>query len=72
MNARSVLEGFVTEEQFARDNDVSVRTSRRYRLQPDGMPYVEWGGKIYIHLETSREWLLRSRMKRPNPRRKAA
>jgi hypothetical protein len=72
MDARSVLDGFVPEERFASDNHISPRTSRRYRLQPDGLPFLEWGGKIYIHVETARDWLLRSRMKHPNPRRKAA
>jgi hypothetical protein len=70
-STQSFLAGYQTEPQFAQDADISTRTSSRYRNQPDGLPYVMWGGKVYIPIEPAREWL-RSRIKRPNARRRGA
>lgn len=67
----SILAGYLTEQDFADGAKISVRTVARYRSMPDGLPYVEFGGRIYIPIEDAREWL-RNRVKRPNPRRKAA
>jgi hypothetical protein len=63
-----ILGGYVEESQFAADNDIHLRTSARYRNLPNGLPYIEWGGKIYIHIEGARAWL-RSRAKSRNPSR---
>jgi hypothetical protein len=64
----TILDGYIPQEQFAKDLDVDVRTIDRYRAQPDGLPYVKLGGKIFIPLDIAREWLL-GRVKRPNQRR---
>jgi hypothetical protein len=67
----SILDGYLNEQQFAINADVSTRTVQRYRHQPDGLPYVMWGGKVLIPIEESRDWL-KSRIKRPNSRRRRA
>jgi hypothetical protein len=64
-----LLDGYQFEGDFAVENHIERRTSARYRHEPDGMPFVEFGGKIYIHIEGAKKWLLR-RQKRPNPRRR--
>lgn len=67
----SILEGAAKESVFAAANNISQRTVARYRNQPDGLPFFIWGGEIYIPLEDAKVWL-RSRVKRPNSRRRAA
>jgi hypothetical protein len=60
------LEGFELEEEFASSANVHPRTIKRYRDQPNGLPYLIWGGKVYIPTADAREWLLR-RVRHPNP-----
>jgi hypothetical protein len=62
----NVLEGFIPDEDFAAAGKISPRTLRRYRNQPDGMPFLEWGGRVYIPVEAAREWI-RNRIRHPNP-----
>jgi hypothetical protein len=62
----TILDGLVTEEDFARGNNVSKRTIAQYRKQPDGLPYTVWGGKVYIPVERAREYLA-TRTRHPNP-----
>ena len=59
---------YVAEDDWASAHNVNRRTVKRYRDEPDGLPYVRFGGRIFIHNPSAREWLLR-RTKRPNPRR---
>jgi hypothetical protein len=59
----SILRGFVPERDFVAANKISIRTSKRYRAQRGGMPFVLWGGKVFIPVEPARAWL-RSRMNR--------
>jgi hypothetical protein len=66
----TVLAGYVEQVKFAAEVQVSERTVARYRNLPDGLPYLPFGGKIYIPIEEAREWL-KSRVKRPNQRRVA-
>lgn len=66
----SILDGYDPEPVFAAGAHISTRTTARYRNQPNGLPYVEFGGRIYIPREEARDWL-RSRIKRPNQRRTA-
>jgi hypothetical protein len=68
--ADGLLDGYDWEPVWSANADVTQRTSARYRAMPDGLPFVKFGGKIYIPREESKEWL-RSRIKRPNQRRKA-
>jgi len=66
-----ILDGYVPEDEFALAAKASRRTIYRYRNQPNGLPYLEWCGRIYIPLEEARRWL-ESRVHRPNRRRVAA
>jgi hypothetical protein len=63
-----LLADYQLEDDFARSNNVSPRTVARYRNQPDGLPYVVWGGKVLVHIPGAREWLLKRTVSR-NPRR---
>ena len=65
------LEGFVPEEDFAQGTEVCRRTIARYRRQPDGLPYMEWGGRIYIPVNPGREWI-QKRVRRANPTKKGS
>lgn len=67
----NILDGAAKEAVFAEANDISQRTVARYRNQPDGLPFFVWAGEIYIPLQDAKAWL-RSRVKRPNARRRAA
>ena len=66
-----ILEGFVDEATWAAEAEISPRTVARYRAMANGLPFIEFGGKIYIPRDDSREWI-RSRIKRPNQRRQTA
>jgi hypothetical protein len=65
---QNILAGYIRDDEFAKSVKISRKTSARYRGQPDGLPFMEFGGRIYIPIEAAREWL-RSRVKHPNPRR---
>jgi hypothetical protein len=62
------LSGFVPEPEWCADNGgICRKTCQRYRNQPDGLPYLEWGGRIWIGpADQARAWLLR-RVKHRNP-----
>jgi hypothetical protein len=66
----SILDGFVPEEDFAEAHNVNPRTVARYRNQPDGLPYVKWAGRVYIHVLGARDWLAKRTIRR-NQRRGA-
>jgi hypothetical protein len=63
-----ILAGYVEQAQFAHDHRISPRTVARYRNQADGLPSVEFGGKIYIPIDDAASWL-RNRIRHPNKRR---
>jgi hypothetical protein len=70
--APSILEGYQHEAVFASANKISQRTVARYRNEADGLPFVEFGGRVFIPIAEAKAWL-QARVKRPNPsRRKAA
>jgi hypothetical protein len=64
------LDDYQLEAEFAVEIDVCQRTVARYRGEPNGLPFVELGGRIYIHIPSARDWLA-GRLKRNNPRRAA-
>lgn len=66
----TLLDGYVTEPTFAAGANISQRTCTRYRNQPDGLPYVEFGGRIYIPIAEARAWL-ECKIKSPNQRRRS-
>ena len=61
MSDRNFLKECTPEPQWAAHREISQRTSARYRQQ--GLPYLEFGGRIYIPPEGD-EWI-RSRICRP-------
>ncbi|OKO69391.1 hypothetical protein AC629_41235 [Bradyrhizobium sp. NAS80.1] len=69
--ATSILDGYITEVDFAVEAKISSRTVARYRSQPDGLPYLEFGGRIYIPIDGAREWL-KAKVKHPSAGRRAA
>ncbi|MVT71069.1 hypothetical protein GPL21_39185 [Bradyrhizobium pachyrhizi] len=70
-SSANILDGFVEEVRFAADNGISTRTLFRYRNSQDGLPFAEFGGRIYIPLNEAKAWL-NNRIKRPNQRRRGA
>jgi len=54
------LDGFVTEEEYARRRGVSLRTCQRDRQLRQSPPYVQFGRRIYYRVEAVREWLVRN------------
>ncbi|SDR52671.1 hypothetical protein SAMN05519103_04561 [Rhizobiales bacterium GAS113] len=71
MDDQNILAGYIREDEFAAKAGISRRTASRYRNQVDGLPFLEFGGWIYIPISAAREWL-QARIKHPNQRRKAA
>jgi hypothetical protein len=71
LDSPNFLDGYIPDDEFAAQANVCTRTVDRYRNQPDGLPFVKFANRIYIPLLEAREWL-KGRVKRPNPRRKAA
>jgi len=67
--AISILDGYVPEEDFAAAHDVNPRTVARYRNQPNGLPYVKWGGRVFIDVNGAREWLGEKTIRRNQLRR---
>jgi hypothetical protein len=66
----NILDGFAPQGDFAKAHNVCERTVARYRKEPDGLPYMTFGGRIFIHVAGARGWLER-RVRRPNPTRDA-
>jgi hypothetical protein len=69
MDAKLLSDEYVLESQFADENEIHQRTSARYRQL--GMPYLEYRGRIYIHIPGGRKWL-EGRVRRLNPPRRGA
>ena len=54
MDARLLSDEYVTEAKFASENGIHQRTAARYRNEPDGLPFVEFGGKLHSSAACSR------------------
>jgi hypothetical protein len=67
MPAKGFLEEFQLEAEWSVEHDVNPRTTARYRQLPDGLPYLEFGGKIYIPRKAAEDWI-RGRVQWPNRR----
>jgi hypothetical protein len=65
----SILDGYALEEEFAAANNINPRTVARYRNQPNGLPYVKWGGRVFINVDGARQWLAKRTIRRNQPRR---
>jgi hypothetical protein len=66
MPADTLLEDYELEETLAAKWDVSPKTLSRYRCEPNGLPFMKLGGKVYIHVPGAREWIKRRTVRR-NP-----
>jgi hypothetical protein len=55
------------ERDWARGAGISQRTSARHRNKPNGLPFLDWGGKIWIPRRGGAEYI-QSLVKRRNPR----
>ncbi len=69
-DGHDILAGYVEQHEFARIHHITARTVARYRDRVDGMPWVQFGGRIYIPVCEAGEWL-KSQVRRPNKRRAA-
>ena len=56
-----------TEKDWAEAHGISQRTASRYRAQPNGLPFLVFGGWVWIPKREGREWIA-SRVQRRNPR----
>jgi predicted DNA-binding transcriptional regulator YafY len=52
-----ILDGFLTEREFARQRGVSLRTCQRDRARRCGPPYVVIGRQVYYRIASTRAWL---------------
>jgi len=62
--APSVLDGYITEAELARQLNCSVRTVQRLAEKGEGPPRTRIGRHIYYHYEHVREWLLEQEHRR--------
>jgi hypothetical protein len=51
------LEGYISEEDYARGRGVSMRTAQRDRQLRQSPPFTRLGRKIYYRIEAVKEWL---------------
>jgi hypothetical protein len=60
-NAPLLLEGYITEKEYARQRGVSLRTCQRERaLRKAPPPHVVLGKHVYYRIAAAREWLLKN------------
>jgi hypothetical protein len=71
MTASDLLKDYQPEAEFAEEVHVSQRTVARHRNKPNGLPYMEWAGRIWIHVPGAKQYFA-SLTRRRNPQRGAA
>lgn len=59
MRKPSVLEGFLSEREYASQRGVTIRTCQRDRALRQSPPYVVIGKRVYYRIEAVRNWLLK-------------
>ncbi|TGT42627.1 helix-turn-helix domain-containing protein [Mesorhizobium sp. M8A.F.Ca.ET.165.01.1.1] len=67
----SILDDYLDRPSLAAELKVSERTLIRWQNQPDGIPYVELGGRILYRVSSIRAWI-EGKECRPNPRKARA
>lgn len=55
--SQSVFVGYISEEEYARQRVVSVRTCQRDRAMRQAPPHVIIGRTVYYRVEAVRSWL---------------
>jgi hypothetical protein len=63
------LAEYERESDWAKAHGISQRTAARYRALPNGLPFLFFGGWVWIPKRDGREWIA-SCVKRHNPRRR--
>jgi hypothetical protein len=58
-DAPSLLEGYISEQEYARQRGVSLRTCQRERALRKAAPHVVLGKNVYYRIIAVREWLVR-------------
>jgi hypothetical protein len=56
---------YTSEAEWSARHNISQRTTARYRQLPNGLPFLVFGGRIYIPNREGDDWI-RSRIRRPN------
>jgi hypothetical protein len=64
---QSFLEEYEREEIWAARFGICRKTAARYRNKPNGLPFLKWGGVVYIPKREGADFI-RSRVRRRNPR----
>jgi hypothetical protein len=54
-----LLQGYLSEEEYAKQRGVTLRTCQRDRALRQSPPYVIIGRQVYYRLEAVREWLVK-------------
>jgi hypothetical protein len=67
MSDKKFLDEYRLEAEWSAEHDINPRTTARYRQLPDGLPFLEFGGKIYIPKKAAEDWI-RARVQWPNRR----
>jgi hypothetical protein len=67
MPAKGFLEEFQLEAEWSAEHDVNPRTTARYRQLPDGLPFLQFGGRVYIPRKAAEDWI-HARVQWPNRR----
>jgi len=61
--APSVLEGFISESDLARQLNRSVRTLQRLAARQSGPPRIKIGRLVFYRIESVRAWLAQQEKK---------
>ncbi|KPM13724.1 helix-turn-helix domain-containing protein [Citromicrobium bathyomarinum] len=67
----ALLDEYLNREQLAHELKVNPRTVMRWQNLPNGLPFVELGGRILYRRASVMEWIA-SKERFPNQRRRAA
>jgi hypothetical protein len=57
-HSSELFEGFISEEEYARQRGVSLRTCQRDRALRRSPPYVLVGKRVYYRVAAVRAWFL--------------
>jgi hypothetical protein len=68
VGASDFLEGYVSEQEYAAQWGVSLRTCQRDRQLRQAPPYVRFGRRIYYRIDAVREWLVKNERAADRPR----
>ena len=56
--SRDVLEGYLSEREYARQHGLTIRTAQRHRKLRKSPPFIVVGRQVYYRVVAIREWLL--------------